>query len=216
VIYSRNYSNFNPRNLVHEAEFNLNFLKSHCPELLGVENFGNYFVGDRRRNRQQNPKDLPILGFHAGSKSGHWKSKRWPYFHLLSRLLSEEYSVWSFGLKEEYVDETQDKTGGTIEETIKNLDDCDYFIGNDSGITHLAYAMGIPTIFIFGPTAVPARGPSAGFGTFQVVLPNKDCYPCEINDPLKFQSARCECIQEILPDRIRESLRELSRMRNEA
>ena len=32
------------------------------------------------------------------------------------------------------------------------MEGCRLFIGNDSGISHMASALGIPTIAIFGPT----------------------------------------------------------------
>jgi len=36
------------------------------------------------------------------------------------------------------------------------LQRCSAFIGNDAGVTHLAAALGVPTLAIFGPTE-PAR-----------------------------------------------------------
>jgi len=39
------------------------------------------------------------------------------------------------------------------------LSQCSLFIGNDSGITHLAAALGVPTIALFGPTDPYVWGP---------------------------------------------------------
>lgn len=39
------------------------------------------------------------------------------------------------------------------------LHDADLYIGNDSGVTHLAASMGAPTIAIFGPTDPLVWGP---------------------------------------------------------
>jgi ADP-heptose:LPS heptosyltransferase len=39
------------------------------------------------------------------------------------------------------------------------LSQCHLFIGNDSGITHLAAALGVPTIALFGPTDPYVWGP---------------------------------------------------------
>jgi ADP-heptose:LPS heptosyltransferase len=39
------------------------------------------------------------------------------------------------------------------------LGECTLFIGNDSGITHLAAAMGTPVVAIFGPTDQRIWGP---------------------------------------------------------
>jgi ADP-heptose:LPS heptosyltransferase len=63
------------------------------------------------------------------------------------------------------------------DETLLNvvgvLSQCDAFLGNDSGLTHVATALGIPTIAVFGPTdpaiwgsrrnnLVPLRAPQGG------------------------------------------------------
>jgi ADP-heptose:LPS heptosyltransferase len=39
------------------------------------------------------------------------------------------------------------------------LSQCNLFIGNDSGITHLAAALGVPTVALFGPTDPYFWGP---------------------------------------------------------
>jgi heptosyltransferase-3 len=36
---------------------------------------------------------------------------------------------------------------------------CRFFVGNDSGITHLAGYLGIPTLALFGPTDFRIWGP---------------------------------------------------------
>jgi len=56
------------------------------------------------------------------------------------------------------------------------LDRCRCYIGNDSGITHLAAAVGLPTIALFGPTDPEMWGPRGE----RVVILRKDldCSPC--------------------------------------
>lgn len=44
-------------------------------------------------------------------------------------------------------------SGLSISEVIALLSQADAFLGNDSGITHLAASMGVPTTAIFGPTS---------------------------------------------------------------
>lgn len=56
------------------------------------------------------------------------------------------------------------------------INQCDFFVGNDSGITHLASAVGTPTIAIFGPTDPDIWGPR---GKRVKILYNKSaCSPC--------------------------------------
>jgi ADP-heptose:LPS heptosyltransferase len=47
----------------------------------------------------------------------------------------------------------------SIGELAAQLEQCDLFIGNDSGPMHLAAAVGIPVIAIFGPTSPQEYGP---------------------------------------------------------
>jgi ADP-heptose:LPS heptosyltransferase len=56
------------------------------------------------------------------------------------------------------------------------MDGCRLFVGNDSGITHLAAALGLPTVAIFGPTD-PAVWSPRGEKVF-VVRRQIPCSPC--------------------------------------
>jgi heptosyltransferase-2 len=59
------------------------------------------------------------------------------------------------------------------------LDSCDAFVSNDSGAMHLAAALNVPVVGIFGPTREWATSPlSAGdAGTF-IVKTDVSCRPC--------------------------------------
>jgi len=82
------------------------------------------------------------------------------------------------------------------------LKSCTAYVGNDSGITHLAATLGIPTIAIFGPTD-PAvwgpRGPQA-----KIIYDKKSCSPCssEMRSPCNLQ-----CLESINPDAVIEILK---------
>ncbi len=56
------------------------------------------------------------------------------------------------------------------------MEGCRSFVGNDSGITHLAAALGLPTVAIFGPTDQRVWSPR-GEKTF-VVSSGVHCSPC--------------------------------------
>jgi len=60
------------------------------------------------------------------------------------------------------------------------IEQCDLFIGNDSGLMHLATAVDTPTIAIFGLTNHKAWGPYTGGvpGRAIVVRLNLPCMPC--------------------------------------
>ncbi|MBM4333475.1 MAG: glycosyltransferase family 9 protein [Deltaproteobacteria bacterium] len=71
------------------------------------------------------------------------------------------------------------------------------YLGNDSGITHLAAALGIPTVAIFGPTDPAIWGPR-GPGVW-IFYDRSSCSPCSSE-----ARSACfrQCLKSIDPDRV--------------
>ena len=113
---------------------------------------------------------------HPGSGS---PKKTWPYFEELThRLGKQAISLWE-RVPEERVRITDMRhacdphpalradlsqgerflSGLTLREVVGHLRRCRAYIGNDSGITHLAAYLGCPTIALFGPTDPRTWGP---------------------------------------------------------
>ena len=70
---------------------------------------------------------------------------------------------------------------GNIRVAAAILEQADLFLGNDSGLMHLATAVGTPTVAIFGLTNSDAWGPyTGGLSTRQAVVVKMDlpCMPC--------------------------------------
>lgn len=63
------------------------------------------------------------------------------------------------------------------------------FIGNDSGASHLAAYLGLPTTVIFGP-ADPARWAPVG-RSVQIVRPGLSCRPCFETEPDNCDDPQC-------------------------
>ena len=85
----------------------------------------------------------PDVVIHASSGS---PKKNWPYFdELMGRLADCGFPL----------------VGGrfTLTEVSQRLRYCRAYVGNDSGITHLAGYLGVPTIALFGPTNPGIWGP---------------------------------------------------------
>ena len=91
-------------------------------------------------------------------------AKRWPaaaYAALARRLLAEELAVWVVGgpaekpLAQTIVagTEARDLTGTDLREAILALAAAAAAVSNNSGLVHVAAALGTPTIGIFGPTS---------------------------------------------------------------
>ena len=56
------------------------------------------------------------------------------------------------------------------------LSSCQLFVGNDSGAMHVAGAVGLPVVGIFGPT--DPRGTSAMTPRFTLIEEKVECSPC--------------------------------------
>ncbi len=85
------------------------------------------------------------------------------------------------------------------------MEGCWFFIGNDSGISHMAAALGLPTIVIFGPTDQSVWSPR-GEKTF-VVQRGVHCSPCP--QERFFQCKDIECLKGIEMGEVLEGLEKI-------
>jgi heptosyltransferase-2 len=105
--------------------------------------------------------DRPTIALAPGAVG---PSKRWPYYgELVRHLISRQNRVWVLGgpaeraLAAELVRSggpgVRDLTGEDLRNAILALADADAAVSNDSGLLHVAAALGTPAIGIFGPTS---------------------------------------------------------------
>jgi heptosyltransferase-1 len=118
--------------------------------------------------------DFVLLNPGAG-----WGAKQWPaerYGEVAARLAEDGVkSLINFGPGEEVLmREVESASKGTAQGTACSLTElititrrARLFIGGDTGPIHLAAALGIPVVAIFGPTNPARNGP---FGTRSIVL----------------------------------------------
>src|SRR5690348_360896 len=116
-------------------------------------------------------------------------SKRWTYFGEAARLLAERsLDVWVVGgpgekaLAQEIVaaggPRVRDLTGTDLRNGILAMAAASVAISNDSGLMHIAAALGTPTMGIFGPTSPYLWAPLNGLAaTVQTTTP-PTCQPC--------------------------------------
>jgi heptosyltransferase-2 len=137
-------------------------------------------------------------------------SKRWPasaYAVLARRLLTEGLAVWVVGgpgeksIAQEIVGDTgaRDFTGTDLREAILALAAATAAVSNDSGLLHVAAALGTPTIGIFGPTSPwhwAPLNPLAATLQADIELP---CRPC--HKPV-CRLGHHRCMAEISADRV--------------
>jgi heptosyltransferase-3 len=111
----------------------------------------------------------PLIGLGIGS---NWRGKQWRVEHFidLAKRLSDETGPFPrarfllVGAPSERLmiapfieafpqDQVLDYIGsGTLIDVAAYLKQCNFFIGNDSGLMHMAAAVGTPTLGLFGPS----------------------------------------------------------------
>jgi heptosyltransferase II len=125
-------------------------------------------------------------------------AKRWTYYPQAARLLAERgLDVWVLGGPGEKAIATEivaaggprvrDLTGTDLRNGILAMAAAKLAISNDSGLMHIAAALGTPTMGIFGPTSpyhwAPLNGLAATIQT-KTTLPCQPCHRpiCTMND----------------------------------
>ncbi|MGA3083481.1 MAG: glycosyltransferase family 9 protein [Thermodesulfobacteriota bacterium] len=134
-------------------------------------------------------KDQPLWAIHPGSGSPY---KNWPLERFLEVALEllNLNRVKPFFLLGPVEDEDSNGMGGMIEAAgfpiIKELSlpmlagvlsHCTGFLGNDSGVSHLAAALGLPATVLFGPTNPSLWGPKGK--TVRILASGIPCAPCD-------------------------------------
>ncbi len=111
-----------------------------------------------------------------------WGAKQWPAerYGYVAKKLGEQglRSVINFGPGEQDLASTAKAASGgqaemiscSLSELIALTRRARLFVGGDTGPMHLAAALGVPVVAIFGPTDPARNGP---FGTQSIVLRNK-------------------------------------------
>ena len=140
------------------------------------------------RNNLRFEEGQPLWAIHPGSGSRH---KNWPMERFLETAgkLRDRKQVQPIFLSGPVEQETDSVSISTIQTQgfpiISNLSlpvlagvlsCCSGYLGNDSGISHLAAALEIPTVVVFGPTD-PSFWSPRGI-TVRILSPDCSCAPC--------------------------------------
>jgi len=155
----------------------------------------------------------PLIGLHPGSSTEFGMTgKRWPpeRFAKLGFYLASRHGarILVFGGPEEAdlkdciaagIGNSASVVDEPITTTAAIIGGLDAFVSNDSGLMHIAVAMGTPTVGIFGPTdhrRTAPLGPKTA-----IVRAGLGCSPCwcieRLGKPFRCTRDRFECIDEI-------------------
>jgi ADP-heptose:LPS heptosyltransferase len=155
-----------------------------------------------------------ILALAPGSGA---REKNWPrqFFREVERWWRESggESFVIFGPAEEEWFEGHDWRGANIARDLELgkiaalLSLCDLYLGNDSGLSHLAAAVGADTVALFGPTEPRQWSPRGR--RIAVVSRNVECSPCT-HQVMKSCPHR-KCLTELTPGEVVGFLRNFAR-----
>ncbi len=160
-----------------------------------------------RKKRGLNADARPVVALAPGAVG---PSKRWPsaaYAQLARRLMADGLAVWVLGgpdekgLAAEIVANTpaRDLTGHDLRDAILALAAASAAVSNDSGLLHVAAALGTPSIGVFGPTSPwhwAPLNPLAGTIETTTELP---CRPC--HKPV-CRLVHHRCMRDIPPEQV--------------
>ena len=123
------------------------------------------------------------IGLMPGAEYG--PAKRWPYYaELVTQLVRDGFRVWIFGSEKERADAERIATDGAVNlcgrtslvEAVDLIAACDAVVSNDSGLMHVAAAVGKPLLAIYGSSTPDYTPPLSGEA--EVMYRRLDCSPC--------------------------------------
>jgi heptosyltransferase II len=158
-----------------------------------------------------------IVGLSPGASFG--TAKRWPtnYFAELVKRLDGELGATCvlFGSEREarLAEEIAEMSGAKVFSLAGKTSlamfaslvaDCDAYVTNDTGTMHVAAALGVPTVAIFGPTDERETAPLGP--NVEMIIGVADCRPCKLRHcPYDHHN----CMVSISPDEVLKRIRPL-------
>lgn len=170
---------------------------------------------------QLRPEEKPVLALCPGAAFG--ETKRWPaaYFaQVADIMLSKGWQVWLFGAPNErpLAEEIQmftehacvDLIGrAPLADTIDLFSTANAVVANDSGLMHLACAVGCSVIAIYGSTLPDFAPPLSDQA--KILAQDITCRPCHQRScPL----THLKCLRDLKPTRVLAAIEESGSLRS--
>ncbi|MFC1868975.1 lipopolysaccharide heptosyltransferase II [Thermodesulfobacteriota bacterium] len=206
---------------LHQVEYYLSILKAMGWEAKKVDPALSVSEKDMEDihsllNSEGIKRDDVVVGLSPGAIFG--PAKRWPpeRFAAIGNWAQERWMAKVVVTGSAGEQEICEKLAGFMKHTALNLcgrtdlrqamgliKRCQFFVTNDSGLMHVAAALNVPTVAIFGSTDHLATGPLSR--TSRIVRHNVECAPClKPECPTDFK-----CMLEIKPDEVWKELEKL-------
>jgi ADP-heptose:LPS heptosyltransferase len=157
--------------------------------------------------------DSATLVLAPGCKGGEMAAKRWPHFASLAARFAKVAVVGTpddlTGFRgmpvAPFPPHVQSLVGRlTLRQTAAALAAAGAVVANDSGLGHVAAALGVPTVLLFGPT------PATTLGRFPpnvtILAPDLACAPCWFNGRFAACGGQIECLTRLSPSRVADAV----------
>ncbi len=136
-----------------------------------------------------------------GSKTGEMAAKRWPFFPELADrfedvvLIGTDDDLSRFdGGRMEFSSHVRSLVGHlSLRETAQIIANAGAVVANDGGLGHIAGALGIPTVLLFGPTPHSTLGRLPGNVT--ILRRGLGCEPCWFTNRFRACEGRLSCLR---------------------
>jgi heptosyltransferase-2 len=164
--------------------------------------------------------DSPVIGLCPGAEFG--PAKKWPekhYAEVATAMSKAGQQVWLFGSQKdletcnniktqvptEYQSQIHVLAGKTsLIEAVDLLGACQTVVANDSGLMHVAAAVGCNVVAVYGSTSPKYTPPLAK--KVEIVHTDIDCRPC-FKRECKFKHLKC--LTELSPKQVLDSIKRL-------
>lgn len=161
--------------------------------------------------------DKPVIAMCPGAEYGD--AKRWRVRHFAEttkQCVAKGYQVWFFGSNKdaESAEQIVEQSGGlgvnlcgktSLDEAVDLLALSSAVICNDSGLMHIAAALNLPLIAIYGSSSPDHTPPLSNKA--KILSLNMSCSPCfERTCPL----GHTDCLEKLTPDLVMKALEELA------
>lgn len=205
----------------HEAQRSLDILrflgldtKGARLDLSGLEKREGLFATEFYRYHGVRPDDI-VIGFHPGSGPVLVK-KRWPLDRFIEVALELQKrpkvrTIFFVGPDDEKLFDRLKRqkynfllvNRQPIKRTASIMGRCNIFVSSDTGLMHMAAALDIPTVAIFGPT-IPTKSRPWN-DTHILVRKNLECSPCYVYG----KQVSCEgvnCLKQISSEEVLQAI----------
>ncbi len=158
--------------------------------------------------------DEPVIAFLPGAEYG--EAKRWPvkyYAALANKLIEQGFQIWILGSEKDHATASviaKDNTainlcGKTrLEDSIDLLSVCKSAVTNDSGLMHIAAAVSIPLVAIYGSSTPDYTPPLTQKAKIEYLA--LECSPCfKRTCPL----GHTNCLNNITVDDVLKNIKEI-------